>query len=92
MPATRAAPTPWWPTAHAVLAADDPLSPREREVVDLVVAGLTNQEIAARLYLSERTVESHVRAALMKLGCRNRAELIRQEAAAGRGPAQVPKA
>ncbi len=74
------------------LAADDPLSPREREVVDLVVDGLTNQEVAARLFLSERTVESHVRAALMKLGCRNRAELIRQEAAAGRGPAQVPKA
>ena len=74
------------------LAADDPLSPREREVVDLVVAGLTNHEIAARLYLSERTVESHVRAALMKLGCRNRAELVRRETAAGRGPAQVPKA
>ena len=74
------------------LAADDPLSPREREVVDLVVAGLTNHEIAARLYLSERTVESHVRAALMKLGCRNRAELVRRETAAGRGPTQVPKA
>ena len=74
------------------LAADDPLSPREREVLDRVVEGLTNQEVAARLFLSERTVESHVRAALMKLGCRNRAELIRHEAAAGRGPAQVPKA
>jgi DNA-binding NarL/FixJ family response regulator len=75
-----------------LLAADDPLSPREREVVDLVVGGLTNHEIAARLYRSERTVESHVRAALMKLGCRNRAELVRRETAAGRGPTQVPKA
>jgi DNA-binding CsgD family transcriptional regulator len=61
------------------VAKDDPLSPREREVVDLVVEGLTNQQIAVRLFLSERTVESHVRAALMKLGCRNRAELIRLE-------------
>jgi DNA-binding CsgD family transcriptional regulator len=59
------------------LAADDPLSPREREVVILVVAGLTNHEIAARLYLSERTVESHVRSALMKVGARNRLELVR---------------
>ncbi len=61
------------------LAQEDPLSPREREVVDLVVEGLTNQQVAGRLFLSERTVESHVRAALMKLGCRNRAELIRLE-------------
>jgi DNA-binding NarL/FixJ family response regulator len=61
------------------LAADDPLSPREREVVELVVDGMTNQHIADRLVLSERTVESHVRSALMKLGCRNRAELIGRE-------------
>jgi DNA-binding CsgD family transcriptional regulator/tetratricopeptide (TPR) repeat protein len=67
----------------ARVAADDPLSPREREVVDLVVQGLTNQQIAGRLFLSERTVESHVRAALMKLGCRNRAELIRLETGGG---------
>jgi DNA-binding CsgD family transcriptional regulator len=65
------------------LAQEDPLSPREREVVDLVVEGLTNQQIAGRLFLSERTVESHVRAALMKLGCRNRAELIRRETGGG---------
>ncbi|MEP6632491.1 MAG: helix-turn-helix transcriptional regulator [Lapillicoccus sp.] len=72
----------------AALAADDPLSPREREVTALVEDGLTNHEIAQRLYLSERTVESHVRAALMKLGCRNRAELIRL----GRGGGVRPEA
>ncbi|MEP6799134.1 MAG: LuxR C-terminal-related transcriptional regulator, partial [Lapillicoccus sp.] len=66
---------------RGILAAVDPLSSREREVVDLVVAGRTNREIADRLVLSERTVESHVRSALMKRGCRNRAELIRAESA-----------
>ena len=63
----------------ARVAADDPLSLREREVVELVVDGMTDEHIADRLVLSERTVESHVRSALMKLGCRNRAELIRRE-------------
>jgi DNA-binding CsgD family transcriptional regulator len=65
----------------AARTAEDPLSPREREVADLVVDGLTNHEIAARLYLSERTVESHVRSVLMKLGCRNRLELVRLHSA-----------
>ena len=64
------------------VAADDPLSPREREVADLVVEGLTNHEIAGRLYLSERTVESDVRSPLMKVGARNRAQLIRRETGA----------
>jgi DNA-binding NarL/FixJ family response regulator len=40
---------------------------REREVLDLVAEGLTNTGIARRLYLSERTVEAHVRHVLTKL-------------------------
>jgi DNA-binding CsgD family transcriptional regulator/tetratricopeptide (TPR) repeat protein len=70
-------------TADRVLAAlsaarraGDPLSPREREVADLVREALTNREIAERLFLSERTVESHVRSILAKLGCANRTELV----------------
>lgn len=63
--------------ATAALDRADPLSAREREVADLVVEGLRNREIASQLVLSERTVESHVRSVLMKLGCHNRAELIR---------------
>ena len=43
------------------------LSEREREVLELMAEGLTNSGIAKRLYLSERTVEAHVRQVLMKL-------------------------
>ena len=54
----------------------DPLSEREREVADLVAQALSNRQIASRLVLSERTVESHVRSILGKLGFGSRAEII----------------
>jgi DNA-binding NarL/FixJ family response regulator len=44
------------------------LSPREREVLSLMAEGRTNAGIAARLWLTEKTVETHVRSILMKLG------------------------
>ena len=44
------------------------LSTREREVLSLMAEGLTNAGIAQRLYLTERTVESHTRSVFMKLG------------------------
>ena len=58
--------------ARLVSAADGDhplpeLSGREREVLELMAEGLTNAGIARRLYLSERTVEAHVRHVLMKL-------------------------
>ncbi len=52
-----------------------PLGPRELEVARLVAEGGTNKEIGARLFLSERTVESHVRNTLNKLGFSKRAQI-----------------
>lgn len=54
------------------------LSDREREVVQLVLAGDTARAIAARLYLSERTVETHLANAYAKLGVRSQLELARR--------------
>jgi predicted ATPase/class 3 adenylate cyclase/DNA-binding NarL/FixJ family response regulator len=51
------------------------LSPREEEVIRLVASGLTNKEVASQLHLSVRTVESHVRNSLTKLGLANRTQL-----------------
>ncbi len=52
-----------------------PLTDREREIVMLIGEGLSNREVAARLTLSVRTVESHIYAAMSKTGTRNRDEL-----------------
>jgi DNA-binding CsgD family transcriptional regulator len=66
-----------------------PLSPRECEVASLVALAMSNRQIAQRLVLSERTVETHVRSILAKLGYSTRTEIatwsLRQDAAdAGR--------
>ena len=59
---------------------------REAEVLDALAERLTNAEIAARLHVSERTVESHVSALLRKIGARNRVDLACR--AVARGPAR----
>jgi DNA-binding CsgD family transcriptional regulator len=53
-----------------------PLSSRELEVADLVAGGLTNREIADRLFISPRTVESHVEHIKAKLGFARRARIV----------------
>jgi DNA-binding NarL/FixJ family response regulator len=52
------------------------LTDREREIVALVALGLSNTDIAARLYLSPLTVKTHVNRAMSKLGVRDRAQLV----------------
>ena len=56
------------PSTPATIA----LTPREEEILRLLCARQTNAEIAAELFLSIRTVESHVRTLLGKLGAENR--------------------
>jgi two-component system response regulator NreC len=58
-------------------AESDPLSEREREVLSLLALGHTNQEIAALLYISVRTAETHRAHIMQKLGLSSRAELVR---------------
>jgi DNA-binding NarL/FixJ family response regulator len=56
---------------------EDPLSPREQEVVKLVAEGYTNKQIAETLVISEKTVERHRANILETLGMRDRVELTR---------------
>jgi DNA-binding NarL/FixJ family response regulator len=56
---------------------EDPLTPRELEVVKLIAEGYTSEEIADHLVISKKTVDRHRANILEKLGMRNRVELTR---------------
>jgi DNA-binding NarL/FixJ family response regulator len=61
------------PVASARLGG---LTAREREVVGLVASGLSNEDIAHRIYVSQSTVKTHVARSMAKLGARDRAQLV----------------
>jgi DNA-binding NarL/FixJ family response regulator len=66
---TRSRATPRTPAA-------DNLTAREREVVSLIAAGLSNEEIADKLYMSVSTAKTHATRAMTKLGARDRSQLV----------------
>ena len=73
-------PTRWTRRRPAARTAQHPgiaaLTEREREVVTLVAAGLSNDEIAVKLVVSPLTAKTHVSRSMIKLGARDRAQLV----------------
>jgi DNA-binding NarL/FixJ family response regulator len=63
--------------ANPSAGPDEPLTPREQEVLKLIAEAHTNKQIAETLHLAEKTVESHRANILAKLGMRDRVELVR---------------
>ncbi|WP_436533403.1 response regulator [Actinoplanes sp. HUAS TT8] len=64
------------PSAVAKLPALDLLTDREREIMILVAHGLSNDDIATRLFVSPLTAKTHVNRTMTKLGARDRAQLV----------------
>ncbi|HZG50083.1 MAG TPA: response regulator transcription factor [Thermoleophilaceae bacterium] len=62
---------------NGIVEPEDPLTPRELEVVKLIAEAFTNKQIAGTLKLAEKTVESHRAHVLSKLGMRDRVEIVR---------------
>jgi DNA-binding CsgD family transcriptional regulator len=71
------------PEPQAAAPGAQALSPRERELVTLVAQGCTDAQIAGQLYISVRTVSSHLDRIRDKTGCRRRADLTRLALSAG---------
>jgi len=65
-------------SASADEVADEPLTAREVEVLELLAEGLPNKAIAARLRISDQTVKFHVASISAKLGASNRTDAVRR--------------
>jgi DNA-binding CsgD family transcriptional regulator len=59
-----------------VNAPDQPLSPRQREVLALLADGVQARDIGVRLGLSEATVRNHIRGVLRRLGCHSQLQAV----------------
>jgi DNA-binding NarL/FixJ family response regulator len=57
---------------------DEPLTPREVQVLELLAEGLPNKAIAVRLHISDQTVKFHVSSISAKLGAKNRTDAVRR--------------
>ncbi|GDY31966.1 helix-turn-helix transcriptional regulator [Gandjariella thermophila] len=64
------------PAAAPPAAGPDPLTPRERAVLDLVALGRTNRQVGEELFISEKTVSVHLSRVMAKLGASRRAEAV----------------
>jgi DNA-binding NarL/FixJ family response regulator len=92
LPAALFGSAPAAPKSDAVMAARQSrlsrlgLTPRQLEVLDLLVQGLSNKAIAERLELSEATVKTHVAASLRALNVKNRTQAVYELAKWGYSP------
>jgi DNA-binding CsgD family transcriptional regulator len=67
-----------WPDGDDDAAIDEPLTPREIQVLELLAEGLPNKAIAQRLGISDQTVKFHVSSISGKLGAKNRTDAVRR--------------
>jgi non-specific serine/threonine protein kinase len=86
-----------WPAqvrkpAPAAASTSPLLTRREREVAELIARGLTNRQIGARLFIAERTVDTHVGHILAKLDCATRAQVAAIVTAGGAVTTATPPA
>ncbi|MCX4748175.1 response regulator transcription factor [Kitasatospora sp. NBC_01287] len=88
LPSPVAAASPTAPAAPPASPPAELLTEREREVLVLIAQGLSNGEIAARLYLGQATVKSHVNRIFAKTGARDRAQAVRYAYRVGLVPAE----
>jgi DNA-binding NarL/FixJ family response regulator len=76
-PVTERAAIKEWLESGKADRLEEPLTPRELDVVKLIAEAYTNKQIAEALHVSEKTVESHRANVFGKLGMRDRVELVR---------------